>query len=99
MISDILNKGAENAITGSMICDMLNISARDLTQAITEERRAGKPICASTDSSKPGYYLAANKEEMQRYCDSLRHRAREIHKTRRACLKSMEKLAEASTVI
>lgn len=91
MIFEILTTGAENAKTGKDICSLLNITARDLTAAIERERRAGKPICASTGSN-PGYFLAANQREMQHYCNSLMHRAGEIHKTRNACIKSMEDL-------
>ena len=91
MIFEILSEGAENARTGKEICRILNITARDLTAAIERERRAGKPICASTGSN-PGYFLATNQEEMQRYCNSLMHRAGEIHKTRRACIKTMKEL-------
>lgn len=93
-ISDYLETGAENARTGKELCKELNITARDLTAAIERERRAGKPICASTDAKNPGYYLAADKGEMQRFCNSLFHRAGEIHKTRKACLASMESLPE-----
>ena len=92
MIFEFLAEGAENARTGKEICKALNITARDLTAAIERERRAGKPICASTDPKNPGYFLAANQEEMQRYCRSLYHRAGEIHKTRNACIKAMENL-------
>lgn len=91
MIFELLAEGAENARTGKEICGRLNITARDLTAAIERERRQGKPICASTGSN-PGYFLAANQQEMQRYCNSLMHRAGEIHKTRQACIKAMENL-------
>ena len=91
MIFEILSEGANNARTGRELCELLNITARDLTAAIERERRAGKPICAATGKT-PGYYLAANQAEMQRYCRSLWHRAGEIHKTRRACLKTLEDL-------
>lgn len=91
MIYEILLEGAENAQTGKEICKALNITARDLTLAIERERRSGKPICASTGST-PGYFLAANREEMQRFCNSLYHRAGEIHKTRDACMKTIEDL-------
>ena len=91
MIFEILSAGAENALTGKEICRLLNITARDLTLAIERERRDGQPICASTGST-PGYFLAANREEMQRYCNSLLHRAGEIHKTRRACIKTIDNL-------
>lgn len=92
MICEILSTGEHNARTGREICALLNISARDLTAAVERERRAGQPICASTDSKSPGYYLAADKDEMQRYCNSLMRRAGEIHKTRRACMEAMQKL-------
>lgn len=91
MIFEILSEGAGNALTGKEICGLLNITARELTAKIEQERRQGKPICAST-GSRPGYYLAATREEMQRYCNSLRHRAGEIHKTRRACIKTIDTL-------
>lgn len=99
MIHEFLLEGAENAQTGKEICKQLHITARDLTAAIEQERRDGKPICASTDSTRPGYYLAADKEEMQRYCRSLFHRAGEIHKTRKACLKTLDNLPEQREVL
>ncbi len=87
-IADYLAEGRDNARTGKEICTLLHITARDLTAAIERERREGQPICASTGKN-PGYYLAENREEMQRYCNSLHHRAGEIYKTRRACLDAM----------
>lgn len=97
-ISDNLSTGEENARSGKELCKALNLNARDLTQAVADERRAGKPICASSNNKRPGYFLAATKEEMQRYCRSLNHRAGEIHKTRRACIKAMEKLPESEAI-
>ncbi len=91
MVYEMLSEGAENARTGRELCKILNFTPRELTQAIERERRAGKPICAAT-GRKPGYFLAANQEEMQRYCRSLLRRAGEIHKTRQACLDSMTDL-------
>lgn len=91
MIFEFLSEGAENARTGRELCEMLNINARELTAAIEKERRAGKPICAATGKT-PGYFLAANQTEMERYCRSLLRRAGEIHKTRRACMMTIEEL-------
>lgn len=91
MIYEILGEGKDNAKTGREICGLLGLTARDLTAAVERERREGKPICASTGSN-PGYFLAANREEMQRYCNSLLHRAGEIHKTRRACITMLDSL-------
>lgn len=96
MISEVLMQGAENAQTGKSICRLLHIKPRDLTSAIERERRAGKPICASC-GEVPGYYLAADQDEMKQYCDSLFHRAGEIHKTRNACLKTIDQLPGIKT--
>lgn len=95
MIHELLNTGAENAITSGEICTVLDITNRELRAAVNRERRAGQPICASTGArTKAGYYLAADKEEMRIYCDSLFHRAGEIHKTRKACLSTMDTLPD-----
>lgn len=91
MIFELLSEGAENARTGKELAEFLNCKPRDISAIVERERRQGKPICASTGSN-PGYFLAANQEEMQRYCNSLMHRAGEIHKTRRACIKTIAKL-------
>lgn len=91
MIYEVLLEGRENAITGKDICALLNIKSRDLTAAIERERRQGKPICASTGEN-PGYFIAANREEMERYCNALYRRAGEIFKTRAACMGTLEQL-------
>jgi hypothetical protein len=91
MVSELLLTGAKNAQTGRELCKLLNINARDLTERIERERRDGQPICASVGNN-PGYYLAADQTEMQNYCNSLFHRAGEIHKTRKACLALMDQL-------
>lgn len=93
MVYEVLTTGAENARTGKYICALLNLSPRELTQHIERERRAGKPICAATGAN-PGYFLAADKYEMQRYCKSLEHRENEIEKTRRACIDTINELPE-----
>lgn len=98
MVSEILGKGITNATPGRQICSLLGITPRELTRAVETERRNGQPICASSDSTNPGYYLAETREEMERYCRALWHRAGEIHKTRRACQKALEQLpAEGNT--
>ena len=91
VIYELLAEGAENAKTGREICRQLHIDMRGLTATIEQERRAGYPICASTGAN-PGYFLAANKEEMLQYCAALAHRADEITKTRQACAKTVKHL-------
>lgn len=93
-ISAYLNTGEAEAITGRELCHMLRMTPRELTQAIERARRQGVPICATCNGSRPGYYLAASRRDMERYCRSLWKRAGEIFKTRRACLRTMEQLPE-----
>lgn len=93
MIYEVLSEGAENALTGKQLCNMLKLSPRVLTATVERERRDGKPICASA-SAPHGYFLAANQAEMQKYCRSLLHRAGELHKTRKACIETMKDLPE-----
>jgi hypothetical protein len=75
-------------MTGEVICSMLGIRTNELHERVKNERRAGAPICATNK----GYYIAESKEDMREYCESLYHRAGEIFKTRRACLKTMQNL-------
>ena len=93
MIHELLNHGEENALTGRYISSLLNIKSRDVTAVIQRERKEGKPICANTGDN-PGYYLAADKEEMLTYCKSLEHREAEVRKTRLACLKTVKGLPD-----
>ena len=92
MIHELLAEGAENARPGKELAGLLKISMRELTRTIEAERRAGKPICATVTPPNAGYFLAANRDEMQQYCDSLQHRAGELHKTRKACIKTLDHL-------
>lgn len=98
MIAEILKKGEQNARTGREICSALNLNPRELTKQIARERRAGKPICAKCKGRPQGYFLAADKEEMRTYINQLHHRAGEIYKTRRACIKAAANLPEKMPV-
>lgn len=93
LVTPLLNTGKENAIPGRELCQILDVPSRVLARMIENERRAGSPICANP-GVPCGYYLAANKAEMEDYCASLRKRAGEIFKTRRSCMKSAERLPE-----
>ncbi len=94
MIAELLLTGEENPTTAKDLCKMTGFKHRDLTQLIEKERREGQPICASCDSTKPGYYLAKDRQEMKAYCGRLSHRLGEIAATLRGCKRSMEQLAE-----
>lgn len=94
MIHELLRTGAENAITGKELAAILNCNIRDITTKIEAERREGQPICASAAGVNGGYYLAANDEELQEYCNRIQHRAAELFKTRRALLNVLKQAAD-----
>lgn len=93
-ISEYLFTGIENAQTSKQLREALNLTSRGISRAVMKGRRAGKPICSSTQGKYRGYYLAADKEEMQAFCNRLHHRAGEIYKTRRACMQMIEGLPD-----
>lgn len=93
MIHELLAEGAENARTGRDLATVLQCSLRDITEQIERERRDGKPICAASGDN-PGYYLAADADELQSYCDRLKGRAIELFKTRQALVNVLRQLTE-----
>lgn len=92
MIFELLSTGRENARTARDLANITGLPRRGISLLVERERRAGKPICATCDGNMPGYYIPADRNDMQQYCDSLRHREREIAKTRRACAKTLDSL-------
>lgn len=80
-IHDLLKTGADDPTTGRELCDMTGMQRRDISAAVEAERRDGFPICASTDTSRPGYYMAADAGELARYIRSLKHRIAELTET------------------
>lgn len=96
MIYEFLGKGKGAARTARELAKLLNVNARDITQAVQRERANGAPICA-INGDPQGYYIAESREEMRQYCESLKRRELEIAKTRRACEKAARKLPRAAT--
>ena len=93
MIEEQLEKGAENARSGRELAEVLGLNIRAVTEQIERERRAGVPICA-TQGGKKGYFIAANRRELQRYCNQLHTRAAQLYKTRGALLALLDKLPD-----
>lgn len=86
MVHEFLCAGSGNAVPGRELVNLLQLrNLRELTQAIEKERRGGFPICASTDSANPGYYLPETTEELSRYIGSLDRRLQNVAETRRSC--------------
>lgn len=94
MIHEFLETGAENAITGRDLATMTGLNQRAIQHTVERERRAGWPICASCNGEHPGYFMAANKAELEQFCRSLFHRAGEVHKTRKALMATMATLPD-----
>lgn len=92
MIFEMLDTGEQNARTAKELARIIGTDRRSISLLVESERRAGKPICASCDSKTPGYYIPATREEMERYCRRLQHRAGEIFKTRAACIETLDSL-------
>lgn len=84
MVYECLSKGKENAIPGKDLAALLKLKdLRELTQIIERERKDGHPICASTDTTSPGYYLADGPAELWEYIKSLGRRLHNIGVTRK----------------
>lgn len=82
-VSKLLSAGKAGAITGAELVKLLGLpDLRALTQLVEAERRAGIPICASTNSATPGYFLAETPEELEEYLLSLDRRLHNIRQTR-----------------
>lgn len=96
MIHEILPAGRENALSGRTLAIMFDCDLRAITAQIERERRDGHPICAAS-GERPGYFLPADNEELQAYCDRLKGRAIELFKTRQALVSVLRKRQEALT--
>lgn len=81
---DLIPSGRENAVTGRELASLLGMDCRDVSRTIEKLRADGEPVCATCDSSRPGYFLAEGPEDLERYIASLDRRLRAIRRTRAA---------------
>ena len=83
ILGRVLPHGKGHAIPGRELVKLLKLKdLRDLTQLVEQERKNGSPVCASTDSAAPGYYLASDASELESYISSLDRRLHNIRMTR-----------------
>ena len=81
MVSELLKKGKENAMTTKELMEIFHLSSkRELTTQVARERAAGVIICSKT-SGKGGYYLPKDREEIVEFIDSMGNRAKNTFKT------------------
>lgn len=90
MIEDYIRPGAQNAITGKELAKKFGCNIRIITAQIEKARRSGIPICANAN----GYYLAETQKDIEIYTSSLKGRAIELFKTRKALLEAGEDLPQ-----
>ena len=84
-IAHLLGRGQGAAITARQLAALLHAgSEREISKIIQRERASGIPICASCDSSDPGYYLPETTAELDEYINSLQGRVRAMSMTLRA---------------
>lgn len=93
MIYELLAHGRENARTGRELAALLGCNIREVTEQVERERRQGHPICAASGDT-PGYYLAADADELDRYCARLKGRAVELFKTRQALIRVLREIRD-----
>ena len=75
MVAELLGRGKENARTSEELIKVCGfMSRRDLQNQIAKERDEGK-IILSTTTGRGGYYLPADREEIQHFIDSMESRA------------------------
>ena len=94
-VAEVLKVGRSQAQTARTLAAILGTSTREIGRMVQMERRAGAPICAAADTIDDlpaGFYLASDQDELKAFCAQLFHRGGEIMKTRRALLKTAERM-------
>ena len=84
-VLDSLFVGREHAHTARELSEWLGVREREITRAIERARLQGAPICAN-NGERPGYYLAADADELHQYLKAFKRRRRNIVRTEAALL-------------
>lgn len=77
-VANLLPTGQQNAIPLRHLKDLTGLPGRELRRLIQLERKNGALILSD---NLHGYYLAADKGEVQAFVRSMRHRAAEVRLT------------------
>ena len=98
-LAELLLQGKENALPGWALVKRLGLKGlRELTQLVERERKCGVPICASTDTAAPGYYLADSPAELEKYLRSLDRRLCHIRLTRECLTDTLAAMSGQTTL-
>lgn len=74
-VSDLLNEGAENALTLRDLMKLTGEDGRTIRRRIQQERLSGNPILSDNRS---GYFLPQSEAEKACFVRNMRHRAKKI---------------------
>lgn len=96
MIYEHLGTGKESARSARELAEVLHVDVQSVYEQIKKERGEGKPICATCNRYAPGYYLAADRQEMLAYCIQLQHRATVIIDSVKVCSRIMNLMKNAN---
>lgn len=90
LVWNILPCGAENAVRLQALADCLNTTPRTVRALVHAERAAGYPIISST--AFPGFFKPTNREEVARFCASMRSRAARTGEVAAALEKTLQEI-------
>ena len=93
-ISEFLGFGAKNARTAKELREILHISGDDVRELVRAERLDGVPICSRTaadESGRAGYFMPSCPDDFMQTIAQLRHREKELARTRKALEKAYKK--------
>lgn len=77
-VLNYISEGSQNAITCKRLSELCNCNTRQITAQISQLRQKGYVILSSTQKDSKGYFLPANKGEVERFVLSMRSRIKRI---------------------
>lgn len=87
-ISELLPVGKENAISGEQLKQLAGCkSIRELQHLIADERNRGAIICSG---SSKGYWRPKDRQEIERFCQSMTSRANNILSAAKSARSALE---------
>lgn len=75
---EMLREGEENSITAKALAEFCNCDTRTITQEIHNLRRSGEVILSINNGINNGFFLPANRNEVERFARTMHSRLRNI---------------------
>ena len=77
-IMELLQEGEENALTAKELAKYFNCDTRSITQEIHNLRRSGKVIISVNIVINNGFFLPADRAEVERFARTMHSRLKQI---------------------